>query len=81
MEVILISEFNLEDFLLKAHKANVSDIHFREGKPPSLRVDGKILRTAIAPLSEQDFENILVKITKKDILENIRMSNNIDFTY
>ena len=77
----MISEFNLEDFLLKAHKANVSDIHFREGKPPSLRIDGKILRTAVAPLSERDFESILSIVARKDILENIRMSNNIDFTY
>ncbi len=75
------SEFDLNDFLLKAHKAHASDIHFREGKAPSLRVDGKILRTAMPPLDEEDFENILSAIARKDILESIRMSNNIDFTY
>ena len=75
------SEFDLNDFLLKAHKAHASDIHFREGKAPSLRVDGKILRTAMPPLDEEDFENILTTIARKDILESIRMSNNIDFTY
>lgn len=75
------SEFNLNEFLTKAHKAHASDIHFREGKAPSLRVDGKILRTAMPPLDEEDFEEILITIAKKDVLENIRMANNIDFTY
>ena len=75
------SDFNLNEFLLKAHKAHASDVHFREGKAPSLRVDGKILRTAMTPLDEEDFENILATVARKDILESIRMSNNIDFTY
>lgn len=75
------SEFDLRDFLTKAHKAHVSDIHFREGKSPSLRVDGKILRTSTPVLSEEDFEKILSEIAKKDILEKIRVSNNVDFTY
>ncbi len=78
---ILSLEFNLEDFLIKAHKANASDIHFREGKSPALRVDGKILRTAMPPLSENDFEQILLKVAKRDILEKIKISNNVDFTY
>ncbi len=78
---ILTSEFNLNEFLAKAHKAGASDVHFREGKAPSLRIDGRIIRTASAPLSEEDFENILTTIAKKDVLENIRKSNNIDFTY
>ncbi len=75
------SEFNLNDFLMKAHKANASDLHFREGKAPALRIDGKIMRTAMPLLSEDDFENILFQIAKKDILEKIKVSNNIDFTY
>ena len=75
------SEFDLNDFLLKAHKAHASDIHIREGKAPSLRVNGKILRTAMAPLDEEDFENILTTVAKKDILESIRLSGNMDFTY
>ena len=65
------SEFNLNDFLMKAHKANASDLHFREGKAPALRIDGKIMRTAMPLLSEDDFENILFQIAKKDILENV----------
>ena len=74
-------DFNFSEFLIKAHKANASDLHFREGKAPSLRIDGKILRTAMPPLDEQDFQNILLKIAKKDILEKIKVSNNVDFTY
>ena len=74
-------DFNFSEFIIKAHKANASDLHFREGKAPSLRIDGKILRTAMPPLDEQDFQNILLKIAKKDILEKIKVSNNVDFTY
>lgn len=75
------SEFNFSEFLIKAHKANASDLHFREGKAPSLRIDGRILRTAMPPLNEQDIQNILEIIAKKDVLEKIKISNNIDFTY
>ena len=74
-------EFNFHEFLIKAQKANASDLHFREGKAPSLRVDGKIIKTNLKPLIEADFENILSKIARKDILEKIRVSNNVDFTY
>ncbi len=74
-------EFNFDDFLLKAHKANASDLHFREGKSPSLRVDGKILRTTMSPLTYDDFQGILLKIAKRDVLEKIKLSNNVDFTY
>ena len=74
-------DFNFHEFLIKAKKANASDIHFRVGKAPSIRVDGKILKMSMPSLNENDFENILAKVARKNLLEKIRNSNNLDFTY
>ena len=71
-------DFNFHEFLIKAKKANASDIHFRVGKAPSIRVDGKILKMSMPSLNENDFENILAKVARKNLLEKIRNSNNDD---
>ena len=64
-----------------AHKAHASDIHLKEGKVPSLRIAGKIKKVEQAPLNEEDFDRILRTITKKEVLENIRLASNLDFSY
>lgn len=75
------SAFNLNEFLSKAHKAKASDVHLKEGKIPSIRVEGRILKIMQDPLTERDFENIFKTIAKKDILEALSKCSNLDFTY
>jgi len=48
------SKFNIIDCLVKAIKLGASDIHFRTGLPPVVRINGQVERLDLPPLSERD---------------------------
>ena len=73
--------YDLKGLLQKAHKANASDIHLKEGKVPAIRLNGKILKINEPPLTEDDFKSIFKTVAKKDVMAAINSSQNVDFTY
>ena len=50
---------NIVGLLKSAVQKGVSDIHLKINESPAVRKDGKIIRTQLPPLSEEDFFEIL----------------------
>ena len=61
--------FDLDDFLLKSHKAQASDIHLNCGKAPSLRINGEIYKITSSPITHEDIHTVLEKTLPKEYLK------------
>ncbi len=46
---------SIVSLLKSAVQKGVSDVHLKINESPAIRKDGKIIRTQLPPLSEQDF--------------------------
>ena len=73
--------FNLDDFLLKAHKAQASDIHINCNKSPSLRINGEIYKIASETIDFGDIKTILEKTLPKFYVKKIDEIQDIDYIY
>jgi len=56
----------LKEFLKDAIEKKASDIHFREGSPPSLRIDGNIVFSEDKPLGHQELMKLIADILQLD---------------
>lgn len=73
--------FDLDDFLLKSHKAQASDIHINCNKAPSLRINGEIYKIAQDVITQEDISNILEKTLPKEYLKRIDEIQDVDYIY
>ena len=75
------TEFQIVTLLKQICNKGVSDVHFRVGKPPSLRMGANIVKTNLEPLTDEDFESIMKEIVRKENQERILGMTNFDFVY
>ncbi len=54
-----MTSFDIISLLRSAVSKDISDIHLKINESPALRKDGKIIRTQLPPLTEQEFFGIL----------------------
>lgn len=75
--------FNLDDFLIKSHKANASDIHLNCDKLPVLRINGEIYKIAGEVVGADDIYKIIDKTIPKAYLKgkSIDELQNLDYIY
>ncbi len=57
---------DLNEFLKDAISKKASDVHLREGNPPAMRVDGKLLYSEAEPLKHEDLMKYIAAILKVD---------------
>lgn len=67
--------------LQKCVERNASDIHLTVGKPPLLRVDGKLDEIQKAPLRPEDTEGLVKSITPEDYLGRVEEMGGCDFGF
>ena len=67
--------FDINKLLRMCVDDGVSDIHLRSGLPPAVRKNGKILKTKMAPVSEEE----LIEAIKVTIPENLKAKINTDY--
>ena len=60
-----ITEKNFQKLLQVALENNSSDVHLREGEPPSFRIKGDLTTIKASPLSKEDFEAIFAFLNIK----------------
>ncbi len=75
------SEFHIVNLLKQICNKGVSDVHFRIGKAPALRINGEIFKTNLKPLTKEDFDSIMAEIMRKENLERVAHKENFDFVY
>ncbi len=73
--------FDLDDFLIKSHKAQASDVHINSNKAPSLRINGEIYKINSNPITYDDIKAILDKTLPKEYLKRIGDIQDIDYIY
>ena len=73
--------FDIDDFLLKAHKAQASDIHISCNKAPSLRINGEIYKIASEVVTHDDVNAILEKTLPRDYVKNNEDIQDVDYIY
>ena len=66
--------FDLDDFLIKSHKAQASDIHINCNKVPSLRINGEIYKISQNIITLEDIRAILDKTLPKEYAKKIDKS-------
>ncbi|PIV55702.1 type IV pili twitching motility protein PilT [Candidatus Desantisbacteria bacterium CG02_land_8_20_14_3_00_49_13] len=57
---------DLKTFLKTACEKKASDIHFREGSPPAMRIDGKLVLAEEQPMAHEDLMKMVSEILKVD---------------
>ncbi len=73
--------FNLDEFLIKAHKKGASDVHLNCDKLPSLRINGEIHKVDSNIITSDDINEILVKTLPKEYLDSKERLKDIDYIY
>ncbi len=73
--------FDIDDFLIKSHKAQASDIHINCNKPPSLRINGEIYKIGSEIIEYGDIGAILRKTLPEEYSRRIEEIKDIDYIY
>lgn len=75
------NNFNIISFLKKAVSTGASDIHLHINEHPIVRIDGKITKVSMPPLSEADFEEILDTLIPQHLQSRLNSIFDLDFAY
>ncbi|MBN1754658.1 PilT/PilU family type 4a pilus ATPase [bacterium] len=72
---------DLDSFLLSVIQKGTSDIHFKVGSPPILRIDGNLLITKGPSLNPRDTASLTFTFLNRSAMRNFRSLTEIDTTY
>ena len=75
------AEFDINKLLKMCVDDGVSDIHLRYGAPPAVRKNGKILKTKMAPVTEEDMIRAIETTIPENLKNKIHTDYDIDYSY
>ena len=61
------------EVLRTAVKYGASDIHFVPGRPPFLRINGKMQGLDVPPLTKEDTQKIIFSVLSEKMIEKSRL--------
>lgn len=76
-----MSEYTIDSLLKKAIELGASDLHFIVGEVPSFRIDGKILKSKLPPVTEEDMMKAIDTMAPVSMRDKIFRSYDSDFPY
>lgn len=76
-----MSEYTIDTLLKKAIELGASDLHFIVGEVPSFRIDGKIMKSKLPPVTEQDMIDAIDSMAPVAMRDKIFRSYDSDFPY
>lgn len=76
-----MSEFDINVLLKKAVEIGASDVHFIVDEVPSFRIDGKIIKTKLPVMTEDDMLKAIDDIAPISMRDKIFRSYDSDFPY
>ncbi|MFH1075006.1 MAG: PilT/PilU family type 4a pilus ATPase [Candidatus Firestonebacteria bacterium] len=71
----------INDLLNKMVESKASDLHLKVGRPPLLRIDGKMTRVELPVLTETDIEEMLFAMMSQRQRVKFGEANKIDLSY
>ena len=76
-----MSEYTIDSLLKKAQELGASDLHFIVGEVPSFRIDGKIVKSKLPPVTEEDMMKAIDIMAPISMRDKIFRSYDSDFPY
>ena len=76
-----LASVRLSEVLQAARTANASDIHLCAGKPPVLRIDGRLKIQSTIPSSEPEIAELLALVLDAAARERLRTAGDVSVTY
>ena len=76
-----MSEYTIDALLQKAIELKASDLHFIVGEVPAFRIDGKILKSKLPPVTEDDMIRAIDDMAPISMRDKIFNSYDSDFPY
>ncbi len=74
-------DVHIDDLLREATERGASDLHLSVGLPPVLRIDGKLVHTAYAPLAPVEIQRLVYDILSADQIQWLEKTRELDFSY
>jgi twitching motility protein PilT len=74
-------KYDVADLMLMCHERGASDLHLTVGRPPVLRIDGRLIDIDADPLEPRDTEGYVRTITAEHFLQKIAEVGAADFAY
>jgi twitching motility protein PilT len=72
---------DIKDFLRYVVDAQGSDLHVKVGGPPSVRVNGHLIKTDFPALTAADSERAAMALMDEDQVKRFRQKGEVDFAY
>ena len=76
-----MSEYTIDTLLEKAVELGASDLHFIVGEVPAFRIDGKIIKSKLSPVTEKDMIKAIDTIAPGSMRDKVFNSYDSDFPY
>jgi Tfp pilus assembly pilus retraction ATPase PilT len=76
-----VSQPSVVPFLKALSDLYGSDLHCKVGSPPRVRIDGKLRRLQVPPLTAGDTEAMVSEVLRDDLREEFARTNEADFAY
>jgi twitching motility protein PilT len=74
-------DLHIDDLLREAVERKASDLHLSEGLPPMIRVDGRLVKTEYAPLSEREIQRLVYDVLNDSQIQTFEKDWELDFSY
>jgi twitching motility protein PilT len=71
----------MEDLLRLVIDEGASDLHLAVGAPPALRINGRLVKLQLPPLSSEDTEVLARAITSEANLQRVSEEGSVDFAF
>lgn len=76
-----MNDYTINSLLKKASELGASDLHFIVGEVPSFRIDGKIIKSKLPPVTEEDMMHAIDTMAPISMRDKIFRSYDSDFPY
>lgn len=76
-----MSDYTIDSLLKKAVELGASDLHFIVGEVPAFRIDGKIIKSKLSPVTEEDMIEAVNTMAPVSMRDKIFSSYDSDFPY
>ena len=72
---------NVNELLQAMIRKGISDIHFKAGVTPILRVNGRLIMTTLEKMSSKQIEELAYSLMSKDQISTFERENELDFSF
>src|SRR5271156_1143378 len=71
----------MEDLLRLVVDEGASDLHLSVGAPPALRINGRLVKLTLPPLTAEDTELLARAVTSDANLQRVTEEGSVDFAF